>query len=301
MPFAESRTLSVTPWVRLCLDLTSRGLSGLLFYPGCLDRGLDALPFFGGRDHRFEPKRLEPELTAPTLGVVEMLVFLVLDLRVGLAQYGPNVAVQRLGAFPDQLPVGVVLGFREHHGLAGHQLCRGGVPRGERLLHSQNKSLPRVLDDITPWGSLSRIQSQRVTYACQYRDMVRRLIQIRLPLIAQLRIQDALKRGPVNEHTTPLMRERLKQEFLELRRYHSCTPLQTSGRIHTRGGSVSRSNCRCLVSAATNAATAPATSEFSNRIKPGSVSPDASAGGMPAFSSSTSAPSSKRMGLQCRY
>ena len=50
------------------------------------DGGLDVPLLLGRRQHRLHPQRLDPQLPAPSLGVIEVLVFLVLDLLVGILQ-----------------------------------------------------------------------------------------------------------------------------------------------------------------------------------------------------------------------
>src|SRR5262245_19676061 len=52
----------------------------LLLRPRRADRGLDVLLFLRRREHRRHPEGLDPQLTAPALGVIQVFVFLVLDL-----------------------------------------------------------------------------------------------------------------------------------------------------------------------------------------------------------------------------
>jgi hypothetical protein len=47
------------------------------------DRGPDVLALLRRRQHRLHSQRLDPQLTAPSLGVVEVLILLRLDLAVG--------------------------------------------------------------------------------------------------------------------------------------------------------------------------------------------------------------------------
>ena len=54
-----------------------------LFRPGRADGGLHVLPFLRRRQHCLHPQRLDPELSAPTLGVIEVLILLILDFVIG--------------------------------------------------------------------------------------------------------------------------------------------------------------------------------------------------------------------------
>src|SRR3954451_6713717 len=82
-------------------------------------RSLPVLPLLGWRQHRGEAERFEPQLPAPALGVVEVLVLLILDFLVRGLKRVAHLARGVLCALPDELPVGVVLGLGEHDAFAG--------------------------------------------------------------------------------------------------------------------------------------------------------------------------------------
>ena len=58
-----------------------------LLRPSCTDRGFDMLALFGWRQHGLHAQRMKPQLPAPTLGVIKMFVFFVLDLGRRAFQY----------------------------------------------------------------------------------------------------------------------------------------------------------------------------------------------------------------------
>ena len=115
--------------------------------------GLHVLLLFGRRQDGLHSERLEPQLATPAFGVVQVLVFLILDLLVGLLERSACFAVRCFGALADQLPVGVVLGFGEHDALASHELRGGRIVCGQSHLHREDERLPRVLNDFPPGSS----------------------------------------------------------------------------------------------------------------------------------------------------
>src|SRR5882724_1639585 len=106
-----------------------------LLRPRGADRGLHMLALFGRGQHGPQPERLEPELPAPALGVIEVLVFLVFDLLVGALQCLGLWSGQVLGAFADELPIQMFFGLRENHAFARNNLRRGRVARRRSLFH----------------------------------------------------------------------------------------------------------------------------------------------------------------------
>src|SRR5262245_1439845 len=98
-------------------------VAGLLGARGA-DRRLHVLLLLGRRQHGAHAERVDPELAAPALRVVEVLVFLLLDLLERLAERLALRARELLGALSDQLPVEVILRLGEHDALARDQLRR---------------------------------------------------------------------------------------------------------------------------------------------------------------------------------
>jgi hypothetical protein len=70
-----------------------------LFRPSGADRCLDMMLFFRRWEHSYHPERFDPQLAAPTFGVIQMLVFLILDRIARLLQRLGAWASQLLGAF----------------------------------------------------------------------------------------------------------------------------------------------------------------------------------------------------------
>ena len=82
----------------------------------------DFLLLFGRRQDGGHAEGLDPELARPAHGVVEVLVFLVLDLAVGFLQRLGLFALQALRELADELPVQVVLRLGEHDAFRGDEL-----------------------------------------------------------------------------------------------------------------------------------------------------------------------------------
>src|SRR6476619_1873738 len=95
-------------------------LASLLGFRG-VDSRLHILFFFGRWQHRFHSERLQPELATPAAAVIEVFVFLVLDLAVSLLQRLCLFPFQCLRALADQLPIGMILGLRENDTFAGNE------------------------------------------------------------------------------------------------------------------------------------------------------------------------------------
>src|ERR1700685_3851632 len=93
-----------------------------LFRPCRADRCGDVFALFRRRNHRLQAQRLQPQFPAPALGVVEMLILLIFHFIRRFLQDFLLLAARMLGALGDQLPIGVVLGFRQYHAFARHQL-----------------------------------------------------------------------------------------------------------------------------------------------------------------------------------
>src|SRR5262245_26108561 len=72
------------------------------------DRALHVLALLGRRQHRLHTERLYPQLARPALGVVQVLVFLVLDLVDRFLEGLLLLALQLAGALREQVPVQVV-------------------------------------------------------------------------------------------------------------------------------------------------------------------------------------------------
>src|SRR4029453_7787772 len=71
----------------------------------CPDGRLHFLLFLGRRQHGGHAQGLDPQLTAPAGRVVEVLVFLLLDLLVSGLERIPLLTLRLLGDFVNQLPV----------------------------------------------------------------------------------------------------------------------------------------------------------------------------------------------------
>src|SRR5262245_10634797 len=98
----------------------SEHLLALLLRAGGAYGRFHVLLLFRRRQHGGHPERLEAELPAPSLAVVQMLVLFLLDLTACLLELALRFALGallRIGA--QQLPVCVVLGFRQDDTFAG--------------------------------------------------------------------------------------------------------------------------------------------------------------------------------------
>src|SRR4051812_26753728 len=82
---------------------------------GSIDRSLDIVFLFSRRKLRGKAQRLEPQLATPSLGVIQMFIFLVFNLLVGLVESVRLLGRQFLGALADDFPVEVIFGFGEYY------------------------------------------------------------------------------------------------------------------------------------------------------------------------------------------
>src|SRR5882724_3706379 len=86
------------------------------------DGRLDLLLLLRRRDHSREAEGLDPQLPAPSGGVVQVRILLLLDLLIGFLQRLCLVALECLARNPEQFPVQMVLRFGFDDALAGDEL-----------------------------------------------------------------------------------------------------------------------------------------------------------------------------------
>ena len=120
----------------------------LLLGARCANGGFHLFHFFGRRKHGGHAQRLDRQLAAPALGVVEVVVFLLFDRLVRGFQGLAQVAGGRFSHLAQQLPVGVVFGFGVHHAFGSHQLGRRRVCALLGHLHGLHQRFANVLDHL---------------------------------------------------------------------------------------------------------------------------------------------------------
>ena len=110
----------------------------------------------------------------------------------------------------------MVLGLGEHDAFAGDQLGGADRPPRKRHLHRDHQRLAVVLHDLAAGRHLAGIEPQRLAGRGQDLDVVLGLLEILLPFLAQVVVEDALERGLVDEHAALLVLQRLQQKLFQL-------------------------------------------------------------------------------------
>src|SRR5689334_2612533 len=114
----------------------------------------------------------------------------------------------------------MVLRLREHDTLACDKLRRSGIASGQRHLHGDRQRLSRVLNDLATRRHFIRVETERFTRRREHVYMLFGLLEILLPLLLQVGIDDALERGLIKNDASTFVLERLQQELSQLRLDH---------------------------------------------------------------------------------
>ena len=198
----------------------------------------------GGGSTGGQTERVDPQLSRPADRVIEVLVFLVLDLLDGGAERLLDGTLRLLGAEAEQLPVVVVLRLGEHDALGRHQLCRVRRIRFARHLHGFDERFADVAHH-EPSGRLGRgIESEPLDQILEHRCVVLGLLEILLPLLLEIVVHGALDGGPIDLDATLLGLDRLVEKLVELLILHRRVSFLADWRVKNEGPSLRRSK-RC--------------------------------------------------------
>ena len=200
---------------RRTLDAPSASIARLLGARRA-DRGLHVLALLGRRKHGPHAERLDPELPAPALRVVEVLVLFLLDLLERRVQRLALLAGELLGALAEQLPVEVVLRLGEHDALARDELRRFAGAGRARLLHRLDERRAHAADDLAARGGLLGVDPERFAHVHELLFVLARLVEVLLPFLLEVVVHDALERVLIDLDSAPLVFERLQNQLVQL-------------------------------------------------------------------------------------
>jgi hypothetical protein len=165
--------------------------------PSRADCRLHVLLFLGRWEDGGHVERLDPQLPAPAGRVVEMLIFLLLYLLVGRLQGLSRLSLGFLGHLVDEFSVQVVFRLGQHDALAGYKLSRmrGFLERHSHGLHERFTDVP---DHFTTWCLGFRVEPELSHYVEEDLLMVPGLLEVLVPLLLEVAIDNALERGLVD-------------------------------------------------------------------------------------------------------
>src|SRR4030095_13099870 len=145
-----------------------------------------------------------------------MLVFLLFHLGARVLQSLALGALEALGELADQLPVQMILRLRLDDAFGGDQLGRFLLAGVEGHLHGADQRFAHVRNHETPGSFRLRVETELLEQPFDDLHMRLCLLEVLLPFLLQLVIDNAPQRGLVYEDAALFRFERLIEEFCNL-------------------------------------------------------------------------------------
>ena len=159
---------------------------------------------------------MQTKLAGPSCRVVEVLVFFVFDLVVGLLKDFLLISWQGFADRADEFPIHVILGLRQDDAFRSDHLGSLRLAGHQRDLHCLDKRRSGMANDVSARRILIRIQAQLLKDGNKDRHMVFCLTQVFLPFLAKVVIDGTLQSGFVDEHASLFRFESFIQEGMQL-------------------------------------------------------------------------------------